>query len=171
MSATNFYRNLKILRENDFVTDAQLVNALIKNFVTTEEYTEIMGGEEAALNGVKTSAIAKTKTDLEDYLASHPYTTEDGKSYSVTFEKQTLLANEIASYQLATAAEQPYQLTWNTTGDECTNMTIEEMTALALAINAYVKPLISYQQAQEVAIRNAETIEAVLAIGIDYASV
>ena len=168
---SNFYSNISKLYTEGYLSEEQLVNAIIKNFITTNEYIEIKGGEEAALNGIKASAIAKTKTALEDYLASHPYTTEDGKSYSVTFEKQTLLANEIASYQLATAAEQPYQLTWNTTGDECTNMTIEEMTALALAINAYVKPLISYQQAQEVAIRNAETIEAVLAIGVDYASV
>ena len=168
---SNFYSNISKLYTEGYLSEEQLVNAIIKNFITTEEYTEIMGGEEAALNGIKASAIAKTKTALEDYLASHPYTTEDGKSYSVTFEKQTLLANEIASYQLATAAKQPYQLTWNTTGDECTNMTIEEMTALALAINAYVKPLISYQQAQEVAIRNATTIEAVLAINTDYTSV
>ena len=168
---SNFYSNISKLYTEGYLSEEQLVNAIIKNFITTNEYIEIKGSEENALNGIKASAIAKTKTDLEDYLASHPYTTEDGKSYSVTFEKQTLLANEIASYQLATAAKQPYQLTWNTTGDECTNMTIEEMTALALAINAYVKPLISYQQAQEVAIRNAKTIEAVLAIGVDYASV
>ena len=168
---SNFYSNISKLYTEGYLSEEQLVNAIIKNFITTNEYIEIKGSEENALNGIKASAIAKTKTDLEDYLASHPYTTEDGKSYSVTFEKQTLLANEIASYQLATAAEQPYQLTWNTTGDECTNMTIEEMTALALAINAYVKPLISYQQAQEVAIRNATTIEAVLAINTDYTSV
>ena len=168
---SNFYSNISKLYTEGYLSEEQLVNAIIKNFITTNEYIEIKGSEENALNGIKASAIAKTKTDLEDYLASHPYTTEDGKSYSVTFEKQTLLANEIASYQLATAAKQPYQLTWNTTGDECTNMTIEEMTALALAINAYVKPLISYQQAQEVAIRNATTMEAVLAINTDYTSV
>ena len=168
---SNFYSNISKLYTEGYLSEEQLVNAIIKNFITTNEYIEIKGSEEAALNGIKDACIAKTKTDLETYLATHPYTTEDGKSYSVTFEKQTLLANEIASYQLATAAEQPYQLTWNTTGDECTNMTIEEMTALALAINAYVKPLISYQQAQEVAIRNAATIEAVLAINTDYTSV
>lgn len=168
---SNFYSNISKLYTEGYLNEEQLVNAIIKNFITTDEYIEIKGSEEDALNGVKAACIAKTKTDLETYLATHPYTTEDGKSYSVTFEKQTLLANEIASYQLATAAEQPYQLTWNTTGDECTNMTIEEMTALALAINAYVKPLISYQQTQEVAIRNAATIEAVLAINTDYTSV
>ena len=168
---SNFYSNISKLYTEGYLNEEQLVNAIIKNFITTDEYVEIKGSEEDALNGIKAACIAKTKTDLETYLATHPYTTEDGKSYSVTFEKQTLLANEIASYQLATAAEQPYQLTWNTTGDECTNMTIEEMTALALAINAYVKPLISYQQTQEVAIRNAATIEAVLAINTDYTSV
>ena len=171
MSNFNFYRDIKILRENGFVSDEQLINALIKQFITIDEYKTILGTDELAIDGIKAACIAKTKADLEDYLAKHPYTTEDGKSYSVTFEKQTLLANEIASYQLATAAKQSYQLKWNTTGDECINFTIEEITVLALAINAYVKPLISYQQAQEIAIKAASTIDEALAINTDYASV
>ena len=168
---SSFYSNIKKLYEEKYLNDEQLVNALKKKFLTTDEYIEILGTEEAALEGIKAVQISNTKYDLESYLANHPYTTEDGKKYSVTSQKQTLLANEIASYQLAKAAGQPYQLTWNTTGDECTNMTIEEMTTLALAINAYVKPLISYQKAQEVAIRNADSVEAVLAINTDYANI
>ena len=168
---SNFYSNISKLYTEGYLSEEQLVNAIIKNFITTDEYIEIKGSEENALNGIKAACIAKTKTDLETYLATHPYTTDDGKQYSVTTEKQNLLSNEIASYQLATAASQPYQLTWNTTGNECTNFTIEEITTLALAINAYVKPMVSYQQAQEVAIRNASTIEDVLAINTDYTSV
>lgn len=171
MSNFNFYRNIKTLRENGCVSDEQLINALIKQFITIDEYKTILGTDELAIDGIKAACIAKTKTDLETYLATHPYTTEDGKQYSVTTEKQNLLANEIASYQLATAASQPYQLTWNTAGNECTNFTIEEISALAIAINTYVKPMVSYQQAQEVAIRNASTIDDVLAINTDYASV
>ena len=168
---SKFYSNISKMYQEEYITKEQLINALIKQFITVDEYKEICGSDELAIDGIKTACIAKTKADLEDYLASHPYTTEDGKSYSVTFEKQTLLANEIASYQLATAAKQPYQLTWNTTGDECVNFTIEEITVLALAINAYVKPLISYQQAQELAIKEASTIDEVLAVNTDYASV
>lgn len=167
---SNFYSNISKLYTEGYLSEEQLVNAIIKNFITTDEYVKIKGSEEDALNGVKAACIAKTKTDLETYLATHPYTTDDGKQYSVTTEKQNLLSNEIASYQLATAAKQPYQIKWNTTGSECENFTIEQITALALAINAYVKPMVSYQQAQEVAIRNASTIQDVLGVQVDYAT-
>lgn len=87
------------------------------------------------------------------------------------FEKQSLLANEIATYQLATSAGQDYKLTWNTTGEECVEMTIEQITALALQIAAYVKPLVSYQQAKEIEIKNCATVEAVLAVEVNYGNV
>lgn len=167
---STFYTNIKNLKENGYLDNVQLVNAITRGFITTDEYVELMGGEEAALSGVKVAAISKSKEALETYLSTHPYTTADGKKYSVTTEKQNLLSNEIASYQLATAAGQPYQLKWNTTGEECENYTIEEMTTLALSINAYVKPMVSYQQSKEVAIRNAATIDDVLAIDVDYAN-
>lgn len=170
--SNNFYYNIKNLKDNNYIDNTQLTNALLKNFITVEEYQELIGSTEDALTGVKTVQIAKTKSDLSTYLATHPYVDpETQKKYSVTFEKQSLLANEIASCQLATAAKQPYQLTWNTTGEECVNFTFEEISKLALAISAYVKPMVSYQQSKEVEIRNAKTIEDVLAITTDFASI
>lgn len=170
MADTNFYYNIKELQANGFVTLDMLCKALLKSYITTDEFIEL-AGEDNALDGIKTVQIAKTKTGLSDYLSAHPYETDDGKKYSVTFEKQSLLANEIATYQLATSAGQNYKLTWNTTGEECVEMTIEQITALALQIAAYVKPLVSYQQAKEIEIKRCTTVEAVLAVEVNYGNV
>lgn len=169
MADTNFFYNIKELQDNGLVTLEMLCNALLKNYLTTDEFIEL-AGEDNALTGIKSVQISKTKNALSDYLAAHPYETSDSKKYSVTFEKQSLLANEIATYQLATAAGQDYKLTWNTTGEECVEMTIEQITALALQIAAYVKPLVSMQQSKEIEIKNATTVEDVLNIEVDYAN-
>ena len=50
-------------------------------------------------------------------------------------------------------------------------MTIEQITALALQIAAYVKPLVSYQQAKEIEIKDCTTVEAVLAVEVNYGNV
>lgn len=58
---------------------------------TTEEL-------EAKLNEIKNAKIAKSKTYLKGYLASHPLQWIDGEYYSVTEEKQALLINSLAAY-------------------------------------------------------------------------
>ncbi len=169
-TAVNFYKNLSVLRENNLCSDEQLVNALTKGFLTVEQFIELMGEDkDKALECVKTAQILKSKALLESFLASNPYVdATNNKTYSVTFEKQSLLANAIATYQLSVAAGVPKTLKWNTTGDECVEFTFEEITALALSIAAYVEPMVSYQQSKEVAIRNATTIDEVLGITVDY---
>lgn len=119
----------------------------------------------------KTARIAESKTALAEYLADHPLTWSDGQQYSVTAEKQSLLTAQIALYQTAAAAGQEYELRWNPTGGECSIWTIEELSALALAIGAYVQPLVSYQQAKEVEIMACETVEDVNAVVVDYDAV
>lgn len=119
----------------------------------------------------KAARIAQSKQDLADYLAAHPLTWTDGQSYSVTAEKQSLLTSQIALYQTAQSAGQPYTLRWNPTGGECTEWTIADLSALALAIGAYVQPLVSYQQAKEVEINACTTPEELAAVVVDYAAV
>ena len=68
----------------------------------------------------KETKIKESKMCLSEYLASHPIQWTDGKYYSVTSEKQALLTSNLALYQISTAAGQPFKLTWNSTGDECT---------------------------------------------------
>jgi hypothetical protein len=120
------------------------------------------------LTALKSTRITQTKTALETYLAEHPLLWTDGKHYSVTMDKQALLNNAIAVYQLGVQAGINPELTWNATGEECTEWEFNDLCALALGIAAYVKPLVAHQQALEVAIREAETAEELDAITVNY---
>ncbi len=119
----------------------------------------------------KVERIAESKAQLSDYLLCHPMQWTDGQYYAITAEKQQQLTSKIMSATLAAQTAQPYALTWNATGEECQAWTLENLTALAFAIDARVTSLVSYQQAQEVAMREASTLEALEAIPVDYDSV
>ena len=124
------------------------------------------------LEEVQAQQITESKTKLAEYLESHPLTWTDGKQYSVTEDKQALLTGNLAAYQLAvTLGQANPELTWNATGEECTVWTFENLAMLAIAIKAYVKPLVAYQQKTEIAIRACSTAEDVEAVTIDYESV
>lgn len=125
----------------------------------------------ARLAARKVERIAESKTQLSDYLLCHPMQWTDGQYYAITAEKQQQLTSKIMSATLATQTSTPYSLTWNATGEECQAWTLENLTALAFAIDARVTSLVSYQQAQEVAMREASTLEALEAIPVDYDSV
>ena len=136
--------------------------------IEEQELPEIAPEE---LQARKAERVADSKTALADYLASHPLIWTDGNQYSVTAEKQSLLTSQIALYQTATAAGQSYDLRWNSTGGECTSWTIEKLSALALAIGAYVQPLVSYQQAKELELLACETVEELDGVEVDYDTV
>lgn len=112
--------------------------------------------------------ISYSKQALKDYLAEHPMEWLDGKYYSVTSEKQSLLTSNLALYQVSAAAGSPFKLTWNSTGDECTEWTYENLCALALAIGVYVKPFVSKQQEIELKIKDCTTKEELNAVEIKY---
>ena len=125
----------------------------------------------ARLAARKVERIAESKTQLSDYLLCHPMQWTDGQYYAITAEKQQQLTSKIMSATLAAQTSTPYSLTWNATGEECQAWTLENLSALAFAIDARVTALVSYQQAQEVAMRNAQTIEELDAIVVDYDTV
>ena len=120
------------------------------------------------LSDLKEAKIAESKTKLAEWLANNPLLYSDGKYYSVTEEKQSLLNSNLASYERATAAGVPYPLKWNSTGAECTEWNYTDLTALSLNIAAYVAPKVSTQQAVEVQIRACETKEEVDGVVISY---
>lgn len=125
----------------------------------------------AALPARKVERIAESKQQLADYLLAHPLQWTDGQYYAITAEKQQQLTGKIMSATLAAQTGTPYALTWNATGQECQSWTLENLTALAFAIDARVTSLVSYQQAQEVAMQAAATLEELEAIPVDYDSV
>ena len=125
----------------------------------------------ARLAARKVERIAESKAQLSDYLLAHPMQWIDGQRYAITAEKQQQLTGKIMSATLAAQTGTPYSLTWNATGEECQAWTLENLTALAFAIDARVTSLVSYQQTQEVAMRDAPTLEELEAIPVDYDSV
>lgn len=124
--------------------------------------------ENGELPAIKAGKISESKALLAEFLEQHPLCYTDGKRYSVTAEKQSLLTSALARYQIAAAAGQPPALKWNATGEECTEWSFEALAALALAIAAYVEPLVAQQQALEVALNACETAKEVRAIEISY---
>lgn len=120
------------------------------------------------LSDLKEAKIAESKTKLAEWLANNPLLFSDGKYYSVTEEKQSLLNSNIASYERAEALGIEYPLKWNSTGEECTEWTYESLVTLSLTIAAYVAPKVSKQQSIEIAIKSCETAEELDKVVISY---
>lgn len=120
------------------------------------------------LDFAKTVKIAESKDNLAEWLAANPMTYTDGKQYSVTAEKQSLLNSNLASYERAKAAGIPYPLKWNATGEECREYSYEELVGLSLSIAAYVAHRVSQQQELEIAINTCETVEELDKVVISY---
>ena len=115
--------------------------------------------------------IAQSKADLAAYLEAHPFVWTDGNTYTCTTEKQQQLTSKLLAATMAKMAMQPYSLTWNTSGGVCQEWTLDTLSALAFAIDAYVTPLVTYQQTMEVAMREAQTQEELDSIVVDYNTV
>ena len=120
------------------------------------------------IDGAKAYKIAESKEKLAEWLEDNPMLYTDGKYYSVTAEKQSLLNGNLASYERAKAINVEYPLKWNSTGSECVSWDYTDLLALSLTIAGYVAPKVSKQQAIEVAINNCNTIDEVNEIVIDY---
>lgn len=119
----------------------------------------------------KAEKIKQSKVDLAIYLEKNPIQWTDGNYYSITQEKQNQLTSKILSATLAQSLSQEYNLTWNSTGEVCKSWTLEELSALAFAIDERVTKLVTYQQEKEVEINNCQTEEELNNIIIDYDSV
>lgn len=168
-----------LIQYNGFVTITQEPDEEIEGSSVTvtpdveawEEWKASLPPEPDALEEAKADKIAKSKTDLADYLETHPLQWTDGEYYSITAEKQQQLTSKIMAATMAQTLSASYTLTWNSTGEVCREWTLQDLSALAFAIDARVTALVTYQQTQEVAMRNAATLEDLEAIVVDYDSV
>lgn len=167
---------------NGFVTITSHEETIVDDFTKTvyevtpnleawEEWKAEHPPEPDALEEAKADKISKSKTDLADYLETHPLQWTDGEYYSITAEKQQQLTSKIMAATMAQTLSTEYTLTWNSTGEVCKEWTLQDLSALAFAIDARVTALVTYQQTQEVAMRNAATLEDLEAIVVDYDSV
>lgn len=119
----------------------------------------------------KAIRIQQSKDDLEEYLETHPLKWSDGEYYSITQKKQNQLTSKIMAATMAQTMSTDYTLTWNSTGEVCKEWTLTDLYALAFAIDARVTALVSYQQTQEVAMKNATTLDELNSIEVDYDTV
>lgn len=122
----------------------------------------------ANISAVRLAKIEESKTKLAEWLANNPLLFSDGKYYSVTEEKQSLLNSNIASYERAEALGVEYPLKWNSTGEECVEWSYTDLVTLSLTIAAYVAPKVSHQQSIEIQIKACETAEELDKVVISY---
>lgn len=120
------------------------------------------------IDSAKAYKVAESKEKLAEWLSENPMQYTDGKRYSVTAEKQSLLNSNLASYERAQAAGIDYPLKWNSTGEECTEYSYEGLVGLSLAIAAYVAPRVSHQQELEITINACETVKELDEVVISY---
>lgn len=143
----------------------------INGVMTVTRWTAGKIPEPDYLSENKATRIAQSKADLAAYLESHPLLWTDGEYYSITAEKQAQLTSKIMAATMAQTLSTDYHLTWNSTGEVCKEWTLQDLSALAFAIDARVTALVTYQQTKEVEIRNTTTQEELDAIEVDYDSV
>lgn len=170
------YDCTKAVREGDkaalYLTDGNMVEFVGVSEAAWEKFQFEGGGwYQPPLDEIKAQRIAQSKADLAAYLAAHPIQWTDGKYYAITSEKQQWLTSKLFAATAAKTAGQPYNLTWNDTQEVCTPWELDALWQLAYAIDARVTALVTYQQTQEKALREAESLEALAAIEVDYDTV
>ena len=137
---------------------------------TAEEvYERFLANKDKQIDicAVKERKIKESKELLAIWLANNPLVSKvhgQEATYTVTAEKQSLLTQNILLAQL----KQSTTTTWNCQGGVCEEWTIEELSQLALEIEAYIRPRIKKQQHYEVEINACTTVEEVEAIEIEY---
>ena len=146
---------------NEFIEEKSLLDMDDLNS-NPENYLNYIVNPE--LDKLKNEKIAESKTLLAEYLSSHPLFSkakyEEGRYYTVTEEKQRQLTSKMAMYNIYSQQSLSYPLLkWNDVGNICEDWTVEELTKLAMEIDAYVTPLVEKQQAYEKMVQKVSSIE------------
>ena len=170
----NVVSSCYIIRKNiisETITNEKGEEYIVEKVEDIVEYGEIVLNLDyvsSELNTYRDEAIKRSKVMLAQWLEDNPLLYSDGKYYSVTEEKQSLLNSNLASYERATQAGIEYPLKWNSTGAECESWNYTDLLALSLNIASYVAPKVSMQQSYEIRIKNCSSIEEIDSIVIDY---
>lgn len=115
----------------------------------------------------------ENKAAFARFLENHPLTWVDGKQYGVTMEDQTEISLNMSKYQLQVAAAQTDSnivpiLQWHAIHEACTDWTLENLTALALAINDFIYPWFQLMNQYKAQIFAETDRKAVPKITFDY---
>ena len=128
----------KLIKVED---DALVKPGMIYNRSTNEFTEQIVQAINISIEDKKLELIAESKILLSEWLKNNPILF-NGEYYSVTEEKQSLLNNNLASYERAKSAGLEYTLKWNSTGNECVEWTYEDLVKLSLSIAEYVATIL-----------------------------
>lgn len=155
---------------NQFVVNRDSIN-LDDLMINPDKYLDYAANPE--LDNLKLEKIEQSKDVLAKYLSSHPLFSDakyaEGRYYTVTEEKQRQLTSKMAMYNLYSQQSLEYPLLkWNDVGNVCEDWTVEELTKLAMEIDAYVTPMVERQQSYEKTIQKAKTIEEVENITLSF---
>lgn len=158
--------SFEMYSDDDIFLSKYTISEYILKINANELYLKIPTTKD--INLYKQEKIEFSKQLLANWLQNNPLLYTDGKYYSVTSEKQSLLNGNLASYERALNIDIKYPLKWNSTGEECVEWEYSDLLTLSLTIAAYVSPKIAKQQQIEIDIRNCNSIEEIDDIIIDY---
>lgn len=157
--------------------EAAVLNAYYGKIITADEYELILGKTvpEKTLDGAKSHKINITKNALATYLEENPLVSSchngTPATYTITEDKQNMFSRKFSTHMAKKQAGMESTMTWNAAGQPCEPWTDEEALQFMAEADAYITPLVSYQQHLEVEINACTTVEEVEAIKINYASV
>lgn len=121
------------------------------------------------LNQAKYDKQEENKKLFAEYLATHPLTWVDGKEYGITQEDQFEISLNLNQYQVAVVAEaENPTLEWHARHEECVPWTLEQLSALSLAISNAVYPKYHLMQEYKTQIFGANSIDELKAIELNY---
>lgn len=180
----NYSSNAESLKEDGYklVVDNKLDYDEETQYIEFAGYTEneneiIVNYKRLEKSGLTTmeSKIKETKDLLAEYLLDNPLPSKvkytDGRYYAVTAEKQQQLTSKILMATMYQQMGVTYNLTWNDTGNICEPWEYNQLIQLSMEIDAYVTPLVKYQQELEVEIKNCKSVEEINNIVVDYNTV
>ena len=158
--------SFEMYSDDDIFLSKYTINEYISEINANELYLKIPTTKDIDI--CKQEKIEMSKQLLAEWLANNPMLYTDGKYYSVTAEKQSLLNGNLASYERAKTVNVEYPLKWNSTGSECVSWNYTDLLALSLTIAGYVAPKVSKQQEIELQIKACETVDEINEIVINY---
>ena len=129
-----------------------------------------------AIDQAKDAKQGENNAALAKWLEENPLTWTDGKKYGVTLQDQQEISLNIMSYQMATQvaaqSSEPatFVLEWHAVNEACVPWTVEELTALSVAIRAHIYPAYTLNQQYKTAIYACEDRTSINAIELDYSS-
>lgn len=175
--ANTHYTLIKADMKNDPNAVKVMSFETIPSYVKPLEYKWSDGNEEESagfvdrytLEEAKILKQEENKVLFAEYLASHPLTWVDGKTYGVTQEDQSEISLNLNQYQLAVAAnvEAP-TLEWHARHEECKPWSAEQLVALSMAISQAVYPVYHKMQQYKTNIFNATSIEELSILELKY---